>query len=140
LPVLSEEAAVHPADDRAALVAPLDEVLERMECTVLTFRRAACEPRWRLPGRDRRLLGRPAQVHAGRAAYSRLDLVAAHEPGVDAGTGGDRLPDLLRRGVDLDLVGELERVCHLRSPPCPSIVRSPRRRASGSGAQARSRG
>src|SRR5215207_4733971 len=31
LPVLSEEPAVHPADDRAALVAPLDDVLERME-------------------------------------------------------------------------------------------------------------
>ena len=116
LPVVAEEPAVDPPDDGAALVPPFDEVLERMERAVLGFRGAAREVCGRLPRRDRRLLRGSAELHAGRAALPRLDLVHAHEPGVDAGSGGDRVPYLFGRGVDLDLVGQLERVCHLRSP------------------------
>src|SRR4029453_19131445 len=53
LPILAEETAVHPADDRAALLASLDEVLERVEGAVGTFRRAIGEARGRPPRRPR---------------------------------------------------------------------------------------
>src|SRR6266508_4526354 len=142
LPVVTEEPAVDPADDGAPLVPPLDEVLERVERAVLTFRRAAREPCRRLPRRHRGLLRRAAEHHAGRTTLPWLDLVHPHEPGVNARSGGDRVPHLLGRGVDLDLVGQLERVCHL-SAPLPRVVSSSVRRGgrpSGSGERPRSGG
>ena len=105
-----------PSDDGAALVTPLDDVFERVDGAVLTFRSAAHEARGWLPRGYRAHLRGVAELHAGRPALPRLDLVHAHEPSVDAGSGGDGVPHLLGRGVDLDLVCQLERVCHLSAP------------------------
>src|SRR3546814_15835290 len=43
---------------------------------------------------------------------SWLHLTATHEPGVDARSGGDRRPHLLRGGGQLDVLVELEVVSH----------------------------
>src|SRR6266545_816018 len=113
LPVVAaDDAALHQPDHGAAALASLDEVLERHERPVLTLAAAVGEPPRRLPRGHRALLGVATEGHANRAALAGLDLVASHEPGVDAGAGGDRLPHLLGGGVDGDLVADLEFVRH----------------------------
>src|SRR4029450_4345807 len=47
------------------------------------------------------------ECHRSRASLACLDVLASHEPGVDARAGGDRLPDLLGGGVQLDLAADL---------------------------------
>jgi hypothetical protein len=111
LPVVAEDAALHQPQHAGAVVAALDQPLEGHPLRVRVPATVG-EPAPRLPGGDHALLGLPADGHRGPAPLAGLDLVTAHEPAVDPGTGGDRLPDLLGGGVEGDLLAQLELVGH----------------------------
>ena len=86
---------------RRAPLAGLDRVVERVEGPVRGLH-ADHQPVRRVPGRDGRPLGRFAaggDLHPGRELPGRR-------------LGGDRGPDVLRRGGQVDLAGDLELTAH----------------------------
>lgn len=99
-------------DHGAATFAPLDEVLEDHQPAVLLFFGPMHESVRRVPdghGGPERPAG---QGHAHRAALTGFDLVASHEPRIDARASRDRLPHLVRRRVEPDLLADFERLGH----------------------------
>ena len=89
------------AQVRRAAGAGLDRVVEGVEGAVRRLH-ADHEPVRRVPGRDRRPLGRRG---AGGDLHPRREL-----PG--RGVGGDRGPDVVRGGGQVDLAGDLECAAH----------------------------
>src|SRR6266496_2517541 len=113
LPVVAgDEAAGHHPQDGAAAAASLDQELVGDEAAVLGPPAAVGEAPRRLPRGHGGLRGVVAEGRADRAALAGLDLVPSEEPGVDARAGGDRLPYLLGRRGEVDLVAPLEFVAH----------------------------
>src|SRR6185437_12087709 len=111
LPVVAQETAVHDAHHRAAAAARLDEPLEGHERAVrvpVLLRRVVVTG---FPGRDAGA-GHLAE-HVERAGLAgAIDFGAPHEPGVDSRSRRDRRPDLVRRGVDGELLAYLEWMRH----------------------------
>src|SRR6202035_2137118 len=113
LSVVAEEPTVHNAHHRAAAVARLDEPLEGRERAVrvpVLLRRVAVT--W-FP--DRYAGGGHLAEHVERGGLAgAVDFAAPHEPGVDGRPRRDRLPYLVRGGVDRELVAYLEWMRHIR--------------------------
>src|SRR5438046_2798596 len=130
LPVVTgQEAAVDIAQMGTIPASALDDVFERHQGTVVALGRRRGEAvRW-IPRCDRRLEAEAAEVGSNRTAQTRLDAACAHEPGVEAATGRDRIPDVLGRSSDVDLRANLEWMGHVRTPPCLSA--GSRRRGGG---------
>ncbi len=118
LPVVAQQAAVDDAQHGGGALPALDEVLESHEAAVLGGGGPGGQALAGLVGGDQRVLAVAADLHRGGAALARVQLVAAHEPGVDARSGGDRRPDLVRARRQHRLQLDLERVGH-RAFSCP---------------------
>src|SRR5215213_68111 len=101
LPPVGEDPAVDVSQVRGAACARLDRVVEGVEGPVGRLH-ADHEAVRRVPGRDRRALGRAG---AGRDLHPGREL-----PG--RGVRGDRGPDVLRGGGEVDLAGDLECAAH----------------------------
>src|SRR5207342_1133565 len=95
----------------------VDPVVELMLVPAGRLDARAREASRRIPGGHRGLGGEVPDAPAHATALARLDLVAAHEPGVPAATRRHRLPDPLRGGVDVDVPSDLELVRHASFPP-----------------------
>src|SRR5262249_20923544 len=111
-----EEPAGYDAQHGAASVTCFNAKLVRDEPSVLGLTAAVGEPFEWFPHGHSKLWGIVAKDCPHRAALTRLDLAAPHEPGVDSWASGDRLPDLLRGRVEHDLVGYLEVMAQLKPP------------------------
>src|SRR4029077_17797665 len=100
LPVIAEESAVHEAHGRRPGSA-LEGDLHRMDHAVRPGGPLVGEAMRRVPGGDGRLRDLAAEVLADRATESGLDLVGRTDPpAVELLADGQRLPDLLGRGLD----------------------------------------
>src|SRR5262249_46041660 len=121
LPVPAEDSTVDQPQCGSGALSALDEVLERHERTVLPGLAPVGEAAAWFPRGNRGLAGEAGHRHPADPAFAWLDLVLTHDPRVDARTGRDGRPDLLRAGFQVDVVGQLELVRHCRTPQ--SLVR-----------------
>src|ERR671931_962261 len=127
---VGQEPAVDQAYPGRATVASLERVLERMRGAVGCGLPAECEAAKGLELRHGRLCRAAfAEVEVDAPAHAGFDLIAcAEEPAVHALARGERKPDVLRRDRRDDLLGDRERLGHLRTPwtraPAPKAAPS----------------